>query len=290
MVEYGSAFNGLEWPGKTADQDFWINMTNVQYDWTTTTGVRLAEGRDFSPAYGSDTAGCLINQAAALKMNLKEPIVGTRLSNHPVIGVVQNFVYNDPAGPSKPLIVYLSKGSLSHFLLRLSNDGAWQSRLDQIGKVAKNLNPAYPFEYRFTDNNYQEKFKKASCLRQLINILGGLAMFIPCLGLFGLAGFLVERQRKEIGIRKVLGASATRLWFSLTREFLWPVLLAFVLAAPLAGFLMQKMLSTMDYHISLAWWMFALAGVTALLVAMGTVSYHSIRAALANPARTLQTE
>jgi putative ABC transport system permease protein len=147
-----------------------------------------------------------------------------------------------------------------------------------------------PFEFQFTKEAYQKNFKEIRSVGQMSNFFGGMAIFISCLGLFGLSAFLAERRSKEVGIRKVLGAGVNSLWFSLSKDFLKPVFIAFVLAAPLTGWVMQKMLSFMDYHINLSWWMFALAGVIAVLVAIVTVSFNGIKAAIASPIKSLRAE
>jgi putative ABC transport system permease protein len=284
------SINNLDWPGKLPGQDFVFRRSTVQYDWTRTTGITLLEGRDFSPAFGADSSACLLNQTAVRRMGLKEPVIGVRVGGHTVIGVIKDYVLNDPAGQTQPLIVYLSQNGLSHFLLRITNDGQWQDRLARIEKIAKKLNPHYPFTFHFTDESYQQEFINALGFQQLVNIFGGVAIFISCMGLFGFAGFIVERRKKEISIRKVLGATDGSLWLALGREFFQPVMLGFVIAVPLGILAMQKLLSTMDYHIRLSWWIFAVAGAAAFLIALATVSYHGLRAARINPGRSLQAE
>lgn len=284
------SIDNLDWPGKLPGQDFVFRRSIVQYDWTKTTGITLLEGRDFSPAFATDSSACLLNQTAVRRMGLKEPLIGTKVGNHTVIAVIKDYVLNDPAGQPQPLIVYLSQSGLSHFLLRVSNDGQWKGRLARIEKVAKKLNPHYPFSFHFTNESYQQQFSNYFGIQQLIDTFGGVAIFVSCMGLFGFAGFIVERKKKELGIRKVLGATDGSLWLALGREFLQPVVLGFVIAVPLGILAMQKLLATMDYHIGLSWWIFALAGTAAFLIALATVSFHGLRAARINPARSLQAE
>ena len=290
LIWFGGAFNGLEWPGKTADQDFYITSTAVQYNWIKTAGLQLKEGRDFSTEFGSDTLSCLVNEAAARKMNLKKPVVGTKLGKNTVIGVVKDFVYNDPSQTTLPMIIFLSRGNMSHFLVRIANDEKWQSTIAQIEKIIKKTNPNFPFEFHFTKEAYQKGFEEIRAAGQMANVFGGMAIFISCLGLFGLSAFLAERRSKEISIRKVLGASVSGLWFSLSKDFLKPVFIGFVIAVPLADQAMKKLLLKMDYRIELSWWMFALAGILAVLIAIATVSFNGIKAALANPAKNLGAE
>ena len=290
MVRFGAAFNGLDWPGKTPDQDFAVTTTSVEYGWVKAMGLTLTEGREFSPEYGADSMSCLINETAARRMHLKEPIVGTKLGNNTVIGVIHDFVLNDPSHTPPPVIVYLSTGSMDHLFVRIANNGNWQECLDRVGKAVKKISPNFPFEFHFTEEEYQRDFEQIRSMGQMANIFGGMAIFISCLGLFGLSAFVAERRGKEISIRKVLGAGVGSLWFSLSKDFLKPVVIAFVVAAPLTGLLMEKMLRLMDYHITLTWWMFALAGIIALVIAVATVSLNGVKATMAKPGEKLRAE
>jgi putative ABC transport system permease protein len=290
MVRFGAVFNGLDWPGKTPDQDFDITTTSVEYGWVKAVGLTLTEGREFSPEYRADSMSCLINETAARKMHLKEPIVGTKLGNNTVIGVIDDFVLNDPSHTPPPVIVYLRTGSMNHLFVRIANNGNWQECLARIGKAVKKVSPDFPFEFHFTEEEYQRDFEQIRAMGQMANIFGGMAIFISCLGLFGLSAFVAERRGKEISIRKVLGAGTGSLWFSLSKDFLKPVVIAFVVAAPLTGLLMGKMLRLMDYHIDLTWWMFALAGIIALVIAVATVSLNGVKATMAKPGEKLRAE
>jgi|SRR5665647_181436 len=290
LIRFGGAFNGLEWPGKTKDQDFYITSTSVQYDWIKTVGLSLSEGRDFSREYGADSLSCLINEAAARRMGLKDPITGTKLGNNAIIGVVKDFVYNNSSSAIEPMIIYLNSGSINHFFVRIDNNDNWKNCITQIETAVKKINPNIPFEFHFTKEEYQNNFNQIRSLSKMANIFGGMAIIISCLGLFGLSSFLAERRSKELSVRKVLGASVKSIWFTLSKDFLKPVFIAFIIAAPLAGLVMQKVLSLLDYHILLAWWMFVLAGVLAMMIAIITVSYNGIKAALTNPIKNLRTE
>jgi len=290
ILGFGGGTNDIEWPGKTANQNFMVIITWVQYDWAKTAGFQMAAGRDFSPAFGNDSMACLLNETAVRKMGLKEPVIGTKMGKNTVIGVVKDFIFNNPSGAPGPMFVLLSTGKFNHFFVRLANDEHWRQNLSKIEQAVKKSNPNYPFEFHFVKERFQHEFEQMRSAGNALNIIGGLAIFISCLGLFGLSAFLAERRNKEIGIRKVLGASVTSLWFSLSSDFLKPVFLAFILAAPLAGWAMQKMLLTMDYHISLSWWIFVVAGALAISIAIITVSYQGVKAALANPVNSLRTE
>jgi putative ABC transport system permease protein len=290
LTGFGTTINGFEWPGKTADQDFPFSVTHVQYDWIKTTGLKIREGRDFSPGYGSDTSACLINEAAVKKMGLKEPVAGTMLDNHKIIGVIADFIYNDAFTSPGPMIAFLSQGTMSHFFIRLQAGEKWQGNMAAISTAVKKNNPNYPFEFHLTKEEFQRKFTGIRSGGQFASIVGVLAIIVSSLGLFALSAFVAERRTKEIGVRKVLGASAGSIWLSLSKDFLKPVVLAFILASPLAAFAMQKMLLTMEYHIELSWWMFALAGLLAILIAIITVSFQGVKAAMANPVKSLRTE
>jgi ABC-type lipoprotein release transport system permease subunit len=290
LVRMAGGVNGFQWPGKDPGKDFGITITWVHYDWIKTAGLMMAEGRDFDPAYSSDTAACLLNETAVRQMQLTEP-VGTMVGdNNVVIGVVKDFVYNDPAGDTQPMIIFLRKHGLGHFFIRFRNDQAWRHRLTQVEQIFKKHNPDYPFDFSFTKDEYQRSFSAIRSGGQMTTLFSGLAIFIACLGLTGLSAFVAEQRKKEIGIRKVLGATLHHISFSLSHDFLLPVVWAFILAVPVAGWATQQMLDGFDYHINLSWWIFALAGVLSLLIALLTVGFQSVKAALANPVNSLRDE
>lgn len=290
LVHFGGSNDGLRWPGKTDDQNFPVHVSSVEYDWAKTAGLQLVEGRDFDASFGTDSTACIINQAAVRKMRLKEPVAGTKIDGRTVVGVVADFSFNDAFDAPGPLVVYLNPGPMNHFFVRLSNDAGWQKRLAQIEQTVKKHNPDYPFEFHFTKDIYQRQFKGIRSTGQMVSLTGILAIFISCMGLFGLSAFLAERRNKEIGIRKVFGANVTKIWLMLSQDFLKPVLIAFIIATPLAGWAMHMLLTSFDYHVGLSWWIFALAGVLVLLVALFTISYQGIKAALTNPVDSLRAE
>ncbi len=293
MVSFDSNTSGLQWSGKTPDQDFLVSMTGVDYDWTKTMGVKIVEGRDFSPEYGADTFSCILNQTAVRRMGLREPVVGTKIINdtaYTVVGVVEDFVYNDAFGVVEPLFINLDHTNLNSFFVRIKNDGNLKKLLQEMEAVHKKINPAYPFTFKFTKEEYQKNFDEIRQMGQMSNVFGGLAILISCLGLFGLSAFVAERRTKEIGIRKVLGASLAQVWISLSQDFIKPVLLACLLAVPLATWAMNKLLLRFDYRIELAWWMYGVAGLIAIFIAIITVSFQGISAATADPVKSLRNE
>ncbi|GAA0523517.1 ABC transporter permease [Chitinophaga japonensis] len=290
LIRFNSFTDGLQWPGKTADERLSVAIADVQYDWVKTMGLSLAEGRDFSRAYGADSMTCLLNEAAVREMGLQAPVVGTRVGGKTVIGVVNDFVYNGPMTIPRPMVVWLDNGAISHFFVRFRNDHNWRNTLAQVETVFKEIHPGYPFEFRFIKEEYQRSFEGVNAATSLMVWLGGLAILISCLGLFGLSAFVAERRTKEIGVRKVLGAGVAGIWVMLSGDFLKPVLIAFALATPPAIWVMKKLLYSIEYHTELSWWMFVLAGALAVIIALATVSYQGIKAALVNPVRSLRAE
>jgi putative ABC transport system permease protein len=290
LIQYGAGITGMDWPGKVPGQEVSILVSNVQYDWVKTVGLQLMEGREFSPLYGSDTLSCLVNQATIKKLGLKEPVIGQVLGGKIIIGVYHDFVFNNPSGIIAPIVVYLNTGPLEHFFVRILNNSHWRQTLDQIEHATKMLNPGYPFDFSFTKKNYQKRFEETASEGFLSSLFGGMGIFISCLGLFGLSAFLAERRSKEMSIRKVFGASSAGIWFLLSRDFLKPVFVALLLAIPLSQWFYQSRLSNMAYHTDMSWWMFVLAGLLAVIIALLTVSYQGIRAALENPVTKLRNE
>jgi len=290
LLQFGSGITGLDWPGKIPGREVSILISNVQYDWIKTTGLQLVEGRDFSPSFATDSAACLINQTTVEKLGLKEPVIGQVLGGKAIIGVFHNFVFNNPSGIIAPMAVYLSTGDLDHFFVRIRNDGQWRQTLAQIEQATKKMNPNYPFDFSFTKEGYQIRFQEMASEGYSSTLFGGIAIFISCLGVFGLSAFLAEKRSKEMSIRKVFGASVTTVWLLLSRDFLKPVFVAFLLVIPLATWFLESRLSNIAYHEQLSWWMFALAGFSVLFVSILTVSYQGIKTAFENPIKNLRSE
>lgn len=290
LLQFGGSVTGLGWTGKTPDQDFSITMTSIQFDWINTIGAKMVEGRDFNESYGSDTASCLINEAAVRKMGLKAPVIGKMVGDKEVIGVVGDFIYNNPNSSTAPMIINYGANPMSNFFVRISEHADRKKILQEIEQLVKRQNPNYPFEYRFISEEYQRKFDNMYTAGKMINTISVLAIIISCLGLYGLSAYVAEIKAKEIGIRKVLGANIKQIWSSLSKDFLLPVGLAFLIVTPIAVFAMDLVLSNWEYHVNLSWWIFALAGLIALTIAVLTVSYHAIKAALVNPVESIKTE
>jgi putative ABC transport system permease protein len=234
-----------------------------------------------------------VNESTVQRLGLREPVLGQKLGGSPIIGVIKNFVFNNPSGIIAPMAIYLYKGAPegnSHFFVRIANDAHWRETMAEIGAVVKQLDPKHGFDYSFTKEDYQRRFEELSSYGIVATIFGGMAIFISCLGLVGLAAFVVERRAKEMSIRKVFGASVRQVLLLLSADFLRPVFIAFVLAVPVAAWALRAWLDNIVYHISLSWGVFAAAGLISLLIALATVGFQGLKTATANPADKLRNE
>ncbi len=286
-------FTGVEWPGK--DPNLTVSFADgvVGYDFVKTMNLQMQAGRDFSKDYGTDSVAYLLNETAVHKIGLKD-IVGKTITwgNHEgkVIGVMKDFHFNSLHENIEPLIMRLDENwSWGTILVRIKA-GKTKEAIAQLQQLYKQLNPAFPFTYRFSDLEYAKLYESEAVVSKLANIFAFLAIFISCLGLFGLATFTAEQRTKEIGVRKVLGASSSSIVKLLSLNFLKPVVLAFLLAFPAAWWAMSRWLQDYAYKININWWMFAVAGLLTISIALITVSYQSIKAALINPVKSLRTE
>jgi ABC-type antimicrobial peptide transport system permease subunit len=207
-----------------------------------------------------------------------------------VIGVVKDFVYGDMYGAPDPVVFNCAPDQASYLFVRINQQAHTSDVLARLQAVMKKYNPAYPFEYSFVDDDFNAQFKGESLISKLSQIFAGLAIVISCLGLFGLAAYTAERRTKEIGIRKVLGASVVGLTRLLSKEFLQLVFLSSLIAFPISWWAMSNWLQNYAYHINISWWVFLAAGLSAMIIALATISYQAIKAALMNPVKSLRTE
>ena len=290
ILNFGGSVTGMDYPGKIPGQEISVIVSSVQYDWTKTMGIKMIEGRDFNPAFTTDSTACIINEATVKKMGLKEPVIGAKIGGSTVVGVFKDFVYNNPSGIIAPMVLSLKTTNLQHYFVRLDNNNQWRKTIAQIESAVKKINPDYPFNFSFTKDDYQQRFEEWNSLGLMATLFGSMAIFIACLGLFGLSSFLAERKGKEMSIRKVFGASAKNIWLLLSGDFLKPVFIALIIVIPLSVWIAHVFLSNITYHTSLSWWMFALAGFIAILIALFTISFQAIKAAIANPVKSLRTE
>jgi ABC-type antimicrobial peptide transport system permease subunit len=286
--------NFLGWPGKPEEQKVLFVTLSTDYDYAKTMGIKILEGRDFSEDFKTDTAAILVNRAGMDIMNLKDPL-GTELplwgGKRKLIGIFDNVLMGDPNQPIKPAFMILNPDWTSVVTVRLKKTDDLKASLATVGDIFKKNNPSYPFECSFADVEFEKKFKTINMTSSLASLFATLAIVITGLGLFGLAAFTAEQRTKEMGVRKVLGASVSSLVGLMARDFSWLVIIAFVIAAPIAWWFLDKLfLAQYEYRINIAWWIFPLTGFVALIFALSIVSTQAFRAARANPVNSLRNE
>jgi ABC-type antimicrobial peptide transport system permease subunit len=283
----------ISWPGK--DPNLTVSFVDgvVGYDFVKTMNLQLQSGRDFSKDFVTDSVGFLLNETAAKKIGFTDA-VGQSISwgSHKgtVIGVLKDFHFTSMHQSIEPLIMRLDeKWNWGTILVRIKA-GKIKEAITDLQKLSKELNPKFPFTYQFADLEFAKLYTSEAIVSKIANIFAFLAIFISCLGLFGLATFVAEQRTKEIGVRKVLGASAGNIVALLSSNFLKPVAIAFVIAFPLAWYAMSNWLQDYAYRINIEWWVFAITGMITVFIALVTVGYQSIKAAIANPVKSLRTE
>jgi putative ABC transport system permease protein len=291
-VQYGGTTN-VSWEGKEHGTQPLVMSNFVTHDFGKTIGWTMAQGRDFSRAFSADSAAIIINEAAVKLMGFKNPLesfVTWDGRPYKVIGVTRDMIKENPFSPTNPSFFLLNYKNVSVINIGLAPDKSTSESLAKIQGVFAKYNPTSPFVYNFVDQEYAKKFGEEERIGKLTVFFAVLAVFISCLGLFGLASFVAEQRIKEIGIRKVLGASVANLWQMLSFDFVVLVIVACVIAGPIAWYFMNGWLQNYAYHDELSWWIFAATGLGALVVTLLTVSYQAIRAALLDPVKSLRSE
>jgi ABC-type antimicrobial peptide transport system permease subunit len=270
-----------------------VGAIGVSEKYFSTLGIELLAGQDFAGDYHKDSANVILNESAVKRMGLKRPI-GQEITWNgtykvKIIGVAKDAIMESPFTPVTPAVFYANQWK-GNMLYRLSPGVKTQDALVKLGALFAKYNPAYPYIYQFVDAEYARKFDFEMLIGKLAGIFAGLAIFISCLGLFGLAAYMAEQRSKEIGIRKVLGASVPQLWLLLSRDFLLLVLISCVIATPVAWFYLQHWLQGYEYRISIGPGVFVLASLAAMAITLVTVSFQAIHAALTNPTKNLRSE
>ncbi len=286
---------GFQWEGKAPDDKTDFDRFAADDKLSAAFGLQFVKGRDFDlKQYPTDSTGIILNESAVKTMNFKDPIgkiVKDDNINWHVVGVIKDFILQSPFYPTKPMCIEGAKAGFFNVMhIKLNNKNTTADNLKRAEIIFKKYNPQYPFDYKFIDEDYAAKFKSEERTGTLAALFAGLTIFISCLGLFGLAAYMAESRVKEIGIRKVLGASVTGIAALLSKDFIGLVMISFLFASPVAWWFMHKWLENYPYHISINWWVFAMAATLSILIALLTVSYHAIRAATANPVKSLRTE
>ena len=293
--------SGYTWDGKPEGFQEDLAYTTVNYDFVKTLGLKIIEGRGFSREFATDSTAVVLNQTAVRYMGLKNPIgkfirdgdVGDPNPESPlkIIGVIEDMVVQSPYEPVKQaMYVFERFGNIAFYNLRLNPTKSTTENLGLIEGVFKKNFPNTPFDFQFIDEQYGAKFRSEERIASLARVFTGLAIFISCLGLFGLASFVAEQRTKEIGVRKVLGASISQLWLLLSKDFIRLVIISLLVASPIAYYIMGQWLQKFSYRTSVTWDVFVIAIFGALLITLITVSFQAIKAAVTNPTKSLRTE
>ena len=306
----GNNTGGITWQGKDPNSNILISNRVVSPEFIPVTGMEVVTGRNFvesdiiemtddfqpkspNPVFNviiTESLQKLLGKESALGKMLQVPNSKTKYLNLKVIGVLKDYVYGDMYGKPDPVVFYCMPQFTSLLYLKTKAQTNTEQALAKIEAVMKKDNPAYPFEYKFVDEQFNNLFMSEALISKLSQVFAALAIVISCLGLFGLAAYTAERRTKEIGVRKVLGASVAGLAGLLSKDFLKLVVLSCLVAFPLSWWAMYKWLQNYAYRIDISFWIFMVAGVLAVVIALATVSFQAIKAAVANPVKSLRTE
>ncbi|HYF33516.1 MAG TPA: ABC transporter permease [Chitinophagaceae bacterium] len=294
VLDMGSSSEDFRWQGKDPKSQVLITMEWVSPEYISTMQMKLKSGRDFYPVAEQDSTNIIINETFAGIIGKENP-VGTVLTRDDgrqltIVGVVKDFLFNDMYKKPDPLVLFSQPRSTNRMLVSVKAGQNMQQALAKIETVLDKHNPGYPFEYRFMDDEFSKLFTSEMMIGRLSRLFAILTIVISCLGLFGLAAYTAERRTKEIGIRKVLGASLSNVVTLLSKDFLRLVALAAVIAFPVAWWFMHQWLQGYAYRVGISWWVFGAAGVLAVIIALCTVSFQAVKAGLSNPVKSLRTE
>jgi ABC-type antimicrobial peptide transport system permease subunit len=285
--------SGFSWRGQKSDESYIFKSPRISYNTIETLGIQLLEGRSFSKVFNDDDSKIILNESALKKMEIQHPIgkiIKKGDAACQIIGVVKDFQYGSIHHKIEPLIFRFRPESFGANVLVKINAGSEKNAIREIKIVYDKFHQKYPFEYTFLDDDYQKLYAPEQRISVLSNFFAGLAILISCLGLFGLITFTVQNRQKEIGIRKVLGATVVGLSALLSKDLLKLVLIALLISCPVAYYFIENWLTNFAYRTELSWWIFAAAGLGSIMIALLTVSFQAIKAALMNPVRSLKTE
>lgn len=286
---------GYSWEGSTPeDEKLDFIRFSTDSDFMEVMGTELVEGRDIDiQLFPSDSTAILLNETAVRKMRLENPlgqVVSDGDDSYTVVGIIKDFIFESPYEPVNPLMVFGPSSWFQVLHIRLNPDQSVSDNIAAIQSVFEEFNPNFPFEFNFVDEQYAKKFNDTSRTASLSTLFTILTIFISCLGLFGLSTYMAENRNKEIGVRKVLGASVGSISLLLSKDFLKLVGIAFLLSVPIAWYVMDQWLQNYQYSVGIEWWVFVVTGVVSMLIALFTVSFQSIKTALMNPVDSLRSE
>jgi ABC-type antimicrobial peptide transport system permease subunit len=285
--------SGFDWRGKPPGMLDDFATVGITPDFGKTVGWQFKDGRDFSSAFKTDSNAVVINEAAAKFMSFKNPVgevITTDGKPYHVIGLIKDMLMSSPYEPVKQTFFFLDKDPQGVVTIRINPRMSTHEALGKIAAIYQKYSPAAPFDYKFADEEYAKKFDGETRIGKLAGFFTLLAIFISCMGLFGMASFMAEQRTKEIGVRKVLGASVFSLWRLMSKDFVALVVISLAIAIPTAYYFMHGWLQNYQYRADLSWWIFGATGVGAIVITLLTVSYQSITAALTNPVKSLKTE
>jgi ABC-type antimicrobial peptide transport system permease subunit len=293
----GFASNGFEWNGRAIDQNFWIGKAYMNPEYGKTVGWQIIEGRDLSREFAADSNSVILNESMVKYMGIKNPVgmeiketLFGKTTSFTVVGIVKDMLMQSPYRHVKETIYIPDNEKTFHVNIRINSQMGTSAALEKIAAVFKKYAPSSPFEYNFVDSEYQRKFGDEVRIGKIASVFAVLAIFISCLGLFGMASFMAEQRTKEIGVRKVLGASMFNLWGLLSKDFVLLIIVSLLIAVPIAYYLMYNWLLSYELRTALSWWIFAASGLGAVLITLFTISFQAMKAALANPIKSLRTE
>ncbi|MDR2145182.1 MAG: FtsX-like permease family protein, partial [Tannerella sp.] len=293
MTSVWSSSTAPSWQGKDPDTRYSFDLFFTDANWAKTMETSIIEGRDIDIyTYPTDSSAILLNETAARLMNFENPIgetVRRRGTEWHVVGVVKDFIINSPYDQVRPMLIGGPSGGFDIIHIKLNGANSMADNLAKTEQVFKQFNPDYPFEYHFVDEVYARKFTEEKKMGSLATGYAGLTIFISCMGLFALVAYMAETRRKEIGIRKVLGASVSSVILLLSKEFLMLVLISFVIASPVAWWAMSQWLAGYAYRTDIPWWLFVVVGGISLGIALLTVGFQAVKAATANPVKAISS-
>jgi ABC-type antimicrobial peptide transport system permease subunit len=285
---------GFSWRGKDPSLAVDFPNTDVTHDYGKTVGWQFAQGLDFSREFSTDSATLIINEAAANFMGFGDSAIGELVTKdsktYRIVGVIKDVVVQSPYEPVRASVYHIADQEKSVFVLRLNPEKHVSDALAAVEAIFRKYSTTVPYAYSFVDDEYARKFGDEERIDNLAGVFTGLAILISCLGLFGLACYVAEQRTKEIGVRKVLGASVPNLWALLSKDFVLLVLISCLIAIPLAWYFLHGWLQQFEYRTELSWWVFVAAALGAMLITLLTVSYQAIKASMMNPVNSLRSE
>jgi len=281
-----------DWPGKQPGETVQAAFIGISENYFHTLGIKVSEGMEFDRA--ADTSSVIVNEAAVKRLRLKDPLsqhfTDDRKQPIRIKAVVKNSLMGSAFSSVNPTIYYYEPRWWTFLIYRLSPNVETHTAMEKLNKIFNKYAPSFPYSYRFADEDYNKKFQLEELVGKLSGIFATLAIFISCLGLFGLAAYVAEQRTKEIGVRKVLGASVFSLWQLMSKDFVALVVVSLLVAIPAAYYFMHNWLQGYEYHTQLSWWIFAATAIVSILITLATVSFQSIKAAMMNPVKSLRSE